>query len=321
VCLVPRPNDGFGFRSLPQSARPPRGGRGREVGQVAGFRGGVAEGDSKVALARCRRLAARLPEPPRRILDQNEATSRVTLVFSSRAVDHLGDRLRSAETIEPEDLAVLQELRRQFDTALASAQERITALLPDARPTSRLKTVQTLVAKLKRQRTMNLSQVQDVAGLRIVKDMDLAEQDEMGADIAALFDKSRIVDRRATPSFGYRALHVVVWIDGRLVEVQLRTSLQDRWAQIVERLADYWGRQIRYGDPPDQQRLAVGPLTRQKVVQLAYRLSPLIAQCEQATRTSEGARRLALSSDRYCGAVDRALAQLGRLDVRGAAQP
>lgn len=50
---------------------------------------------------------------------------------------------------------------------------------------------------------------------------------------------------------GYRAVHVIAKVDNIPVEVQFRTELQDLWAQVFERLADGWGRQIRYGGEPD----------------------------------------------------------------------
>jgi hypothetical protein len=39
-------------------------------------------------------------------------------------------------------------------------------------------------------------------------------------------------------------------VDGFIVEIQVRTTLQDLWAQAVERLADEVGREIRYGGVP-----------------------------------------------------------------------
>jgi hypothetical protein len=36
------------------------------------------------------------------------------------------------------------------------------------------------------------------------------------------------------------------------MEIQVRTKLQDAWAQISEKLGDLWGRGLRYGDGPDQ---------------------------------------------------------------------
>ena len=43
------------------------------------------------------------------------------------------------------------------------------------------------------------------------------------------------IDRRKNPTYGYRAVHVIVYWDGIPVEIQIRTELQDTWAQIVER--------------------------------------------------------------------------------------
>jgi ppGpp synthetase/RelA/SpoT-type nucleotidyltranferase len=68
--------------------------------------------------------------------------------------------------------------------------------------------------------------------------------------IRGLFPDTRTIDRRAVPSHGYRAVHVIVRTQGCLVEVQVRTHMQDMWTQTVERLADTIGRQIRYGEQP-----------------------------------------------------------------------
>ena len=80
--------------------------------------------------------------------------------------------------------------------------------------TSRLKTVNTIIEKLRREK-MRLAEMQDIAGLRIVG---------------------------RHPRHGYRAVHVIPEVDGFLVEIQVRTRLQDSWAQGMERLADQAGR-------------------------------------------------------------------------------
>lgn len=90
--------------------------------------------------------------------------------------------------------------------------------------------------------------MQDIAGVRIVADMDRVEQDAMVDRIRVLFDGSKVIDRRLTPSHGYRAVHVIVSTGGHLVEIQVRTELQHLWAQAVERVADMFGRGIRYGE-------------------------------------------------------------------------
>jgi N-acyl-D-aspartate/D-glutamate deacylase len=65
--------------------------------------------------------------------------------------------------------------------------------------------------------------------------------------------------------------------------VQVRTRLQDTWAQIVERLADVFGRQIRYGEPPTDPDVEVVPdLTRQALISLLISLSKTSGELEEA---------------------------------------
>jgi hypothetical protein len=101
---------------------------------------------------------------------------------------------------------------------------------------------------------MSLARVQDLAGIRIVGALRFDEQDQLAAEIVRRFPAdlraAKIVDRRANPSHGYRAVHVIVCLDGVTIEVQVRTLLQHVWADLMERLADRLGRQIRYGEPP-----------------------------------------------------------------------
>lgn len=108
----------------------------------------------------------------------------------------------------------------------------------------------TLIEKLRRPGA-SLSSVQDVVGLRIVGDLSLRDQDEVASELRALFADSRTVDRRASPTHGYRAIHVIARVNGFPVEIQVRTLYQHVWANATERLADAWGRGIRYGMPPD----------------------------------------------------------------------
>jgi hypothetical protein len=234
--------------------------------------------------------------------------------MSNGEINKLGDRLRVSAMIEDRDLELLQDLRRDYESALHDAQARIADSLDGlAIPTSRLKTVQTLVGKLRREPHMDLSQMQDVAGIRVVQEMTLVDQTALAARVAGLFEGSKTIDRRVKPSFGYRAVHVVFRVDRLLVEVQVRTSLQDRWAQIVERTADHWGRQIRYGQPPDAPDESVGAVDRKFIVELMRRLSPLIESCE----LSSAGRQLKVRGDLYCQEVTKVLAEIARLPVLG----
>lgn len=170
---------------------------------------------------------------------------------SASQIKKLGDRLRHSETAAEVDLLQLQALRAEYDPPLQAAGERLRAL--GLQPSSRIKTINTLVEKLKRDAT-NLAKMQDIGGLRIVKDMKLAEQDSLRDQIVEAFPGAKVIDRRTDKNnHGYRAIHIIVEVDGFPLEIQLRTQMQDSWAQLVEKLGDFFGRGLRYGDPPKGQ--------------------------------------------------------------------
>ncbi len=90
------------------------------------------------------------------------------------------------------------------------------------------------------------------------------EQELVLSRVFELWPDARLIDRRDEPMHGYRAVHVVPRVDGCFVEIQIRTGLQNVWAQLFEALGDSWGRQIRYGEPPNDpeapaDQVAAGP--------------------------------------------------------------
>jgi hypothetical protein len=164
------------------------------------------------------------------------------------AINRLCARIRKSDALSERDLDLLQRLREEHFDLLDAVQADIQSRLPSADQTSRLKTVQTIVDKVRR--GTSLSRMQDIAGVRIVQQMDRTQQDELVSFVADAVGECKIVDRRTKPQFGYRAVHLLVRRDERWVEIQVRTHMQDQWAQITESLGDAWGRQIRYGEPP-----------------------------------------------------------------------
>lgn len=168
---------------------------------------------------------------------------------SRREVLDLSDRLRSSDAPAGGDLEMLGEILLDWDEARAEAARRLGEL--GLVPTTRLKTSDTIIEKLKRQPRLHLLNIRDLAGARIVQRMTLDEQDELAVKIAAVWPGCKLIDRRANPSFGYRAVHLAPKVLGRTVEIQLRTLYQDTWAQMMEAMGDVWGREIRYGGPPE----------------------------------------------------------------------
>ena len=220
-------------------------------------------------------------------------TSRLTLA----QVDLLGERLRTSDTVSETDLDLLQRYQAEHAAALAYVQARIDDVLPGVSQTSRIKTIGTLHDKLRRQPT-RLSQVQDIAGVRIVRDMNRVEQNRIVEELRQAFVGSRVVDRRARPTYGYRAVHVIVRHGRCNVEIQVRTHMQSLWADVVERLADRWGRQIRYGGLPDEPGRPIGgAMTRGGLWAIVLTLADAIASVETGTASRQLARTAGLAPD------------------------
>ena len=112
--------------------------------------------------------------------------------------------------------------------------------------TSRTKSTASVVAKLLRQPNTRLSQVQDILGLRFVAD-DLKRQEALMVELTRIFSDAKPQDRRLSPQYGYRAVHLIVKFNGLPVEIQVRSQLQQYWAQYSEMMADQHGQELKYG--------------------------------------------------------------------------
>jgi Region found in RelA / SpoT proteins len=173
--------------------------------------------------------------------------------LTNSQIDRLGDRLRRAAQaggpIPEADKHLLLELRASFLPAYQAVVVRIrdeVGVKPSGRPE---KTPESIIAKLDREGTQ-LSRMQDIAGCRIVVP-SRERQDEVLARLRELFPERRETDRRAEPRYGYRAVHVIVRQESRAVEIQVRTALQDAWAQLVESMSSYGG-DLKHGiEPPE----------------------------------------------------------------------
>jgi putative GTP pyrophosphokinase len=172
---------------------------------------------------------------------------------SKNAIDRLGDRLR--DLVTPDDLRMLNAYRLSFASAyeVVLQQVRITyGLEVSGRPA---KSTTAIVDKLKRE-SIRLSQMQDIAGCRVVVP-DIAHQNALSEKLTALFSNVTIFDRRKETSHGYRAIHMVVQIENRQIEIQIRTEFQQLWAELSEKLSDEFSIAVKYGGGPDkiQKRL------------------------------------------------------------------
>jgi putative GTP pyrophosphokinase len=164
--------------------------------------------------------------------------------LSRTQIDRLGDRLRKGNITEA-DLRLLDEYRRTFTPSYEVIIGRIRkdlGLEPTGRPA---KSTTSISDKLRRE-SIRLTQIQDIAGCRLIV-ADIAEQDRVVQSLTSLFEHTKLDDRRQRPSHGYRAVHVIVRYEDKLIEIQVRTALQHLWAELSEKLSDIVDPAIKYG--------------------------------------------------------------------------
>ncbi len=197
--------------------------------------------------------------------------------ISKTQIDRLGERLKKGPT-EESDLKLLEEYRKSFRDAYQSVIEQIQTIIYSipfgkdykielaGRPE---KSTISIIEKLNRESSIRLSQLQDIAGCRLVVP-DILEQDRIVSLLKKQFPNAPVIDRRSQPSHGYRAIHILVKHSEKLIEIQLRSQLQHEWAELSEKLADKVDHAIKYG------------YGHPKILSFLYNLSVKINTCEQA---------------------------------------
>ncbi len=121
------------------------------------------------------------------------------------------------------------------------------------------KTLTSIREKMLRSSTA-LSQMQDIVGCRIIVS-DVGAQDVASGLLRNRFPDSRIVDSRLSGK-AYRAIHFIVHEPPFNYEIQLRTELQDAWAQVSEAYAVRYGQDVKYGGGPGLVRAALDGLSQ-----------------------------------------------------------
>jgi len=186
--------------------------------------------------------------------------------ISKTQIDQLGNRLRNTSLNEA-DLSILDDYRKSFGIAYEEVVRVIrkkVKLEPTGRPA---KSTTAIIEKLRRE-SVRLSQVQDIAGCRVVVS-NIRKQNDAVKKFKKFFPSASIIDRRIDPSYGYRAVHIVIKNDGKIIEVQIRTELQHDWADLSEKLSDKFDPSIKYGGGNEE------------IQKLLYDLSSLISKYEE----------------------------------------
>lgn len=163
--------------------------------------------------------------------------------FSMNRLDKAGKALRRGEETT-EDFRVLNDWRVRCSAELSNVRSQINRLLNrlgvelkrEAIVSQRLKRLPTIVSKLKHYPHMQLSTMQDIAGIRVVfrSGEDLSrflariQRGQSGFTVARDYIKEPALS-------GYRSIHLVKTMNSRVkVELQIRTQIQHAWATTVE---------------------------------------------------------------------------------------
>ncbi len=177
--------------------------------------------------------------------------------FSKTQIDKLGERLK-LDHHSDDDLQMLAEYRNSFAGVFQAVSETIQEKITNGL-SGRMKTNASIIAKLRRER-IRLTQMQDVVGCRLIV-RGISEQEVVTQSLTSIFESFSIVDRREKPSYGYRAIHLIVKLQEKPVEVQVRTSLQQLWAELSERFFDVEP-DIKYGGGDDIHKTILATISR-----------------------------------------------------------
>lgn len=164
--------------------------------------------------------------------------------FSKSQIDKLGKSLYEIlsrnELPTNELLELLQTYRIQFKETLKIACEELTRILNKVDNTGiityRVKRLESIFSKIKRQPDMKLSRMQDIAGARCILQNETKIRHFYGQLIRSnVFEISSTMDYIQNPKEnGYKSLHVICKCNGLPIEIQLRDETQHAWATLVE---------------------------------------------------------------------------------------
>jgi putative GTP pyrophosphokinase len=154
-----------------------------------------------------------------------------------------------------EAIAVIEWWRSEHAKPLSRVAANLRHYVRDAGEpvvAQRLKRVPTIAGKLLREPAMKLSRMADIGGVRAILPNQTAAY-RIAGRLRRNWTITRNRDYVAEPKAdGYRALHLVSRHRGRLIEIQLRTPLQDDWANLVEKFSRSLVPGLKFGEGPSE---------------------------------------------------------------------
>lgn len=158
----------------------------------------------------------------------------------NRLGESIREKLNKGEEISKGELDQLQEFRVSYKNALKIANLEINKILKrlekNAVVVYRIKRIESIKSKLLRQPKMNLSRMEDIAGLRcIVKDEQAVYKVKDALEQYSNLNPKLLHDYIQKPRVsGYKSLHFSISADSKILELQIRSDTQHDWATLVE---------------------------------------------------------------------------------------
>lgn len=159
-------------------------------------------------------------------------------------------------------LEKLQDYRTSFKSDLSPVFEIISEIAKSTRSDSitafRIKRIESILSKIKRQPTMSLGNMGDIAGCRVL----VYHQNSIPKLIAELNNRFTIKHYndylKETKDDGYRGYHLYIESPinpNKLIEIQIRTVKSHKWASMVEIIDILYNLKIKEGQKhPDFER-------------------------------------------------------------------
>jgi hypothetical protein len=197
------------------------------------------------------------------VLAAEEAVAYEKPRFSRGAVDRAGHVLLDPESPEPDVEGALEVLANwrsshafPLNTITMDLRQKSRRVGSGALVVQRLKRSRSIIAKLAKESTMRLSQMQDIGGCRAVVDSiaQVYEFQRLYRTSRSLHSFVADSDYIASPKpSGYRSLHLIYRFRSRsrpefdklMFEVQLRTRIQHSWATAVETVGAVIGQALK----------------------------------------------------------------------------
>lgn len=195
--------------------------------------------------------------------------------YSKSKVNKAGNILRNYKRTYDEWLWATKVLNNwrsihgyPVNTFQATLRNKLKAInASDALVAQRLKRTPSIISKLLRFKSMQLSRMQDIGGLRAV-----VNTSKNVRELRTTYDKSlssrlfkhELVDEDDYISYpkdsGYRSLHLiyryhndkVTDYNGLLIELQVRTQLQHTWATAVETMGTFLDHALKSSEGPEE---------------------------------------------------------------------